>query len=103
MNQPVTITFVPEQILTWAIIGLIAGVLASILVRGYRFGLLWSIVIGLLGALIGGFIFTVLRIQTPAVLAGGITLRWMDIFVAFIGAVIILLLVGGFYRYRYRR
>lgn len=103
MNQPVTITFVPEQILTWAIIGLIAGVLASMLVRGYRFGLLWSIVIGLLGALIGGFIFTVLRIQTPAALAGGITIRWMDIIVAFIGAVIILLLVGGFYRYRYRR
>ncbi len=98
MNQAVTITFVPEQILTWVIIGLIAGVFAGMLVRGRRFGLLTSIVVGLLGALLGGFLFSVLRIQLPV--TGGLTLSWSDILVAFIGAVIILILFGGFYRYR---
>ncbi|HEX2908377.1 MAG TPA: GlsB/YeaQ/YmgE family stress response membrane protein [Phototrophicaceae bacterium] len=95
MNQPITITFVPEQIFTWLIIGLIAGLLASILVRGRRFGLWGSIVVGLLGALIGGFLFTVLRIQVPPALADGFTIRYIDIIVAFIGALIVLLLFGA--------
>jgi len=103
MGQPITITFVPDQVLTWAIIGLIAGILASVVVRGYRYGFLASILIGLLGALLGGFLFTILRIQPPAILSGGITLKWFDIFVAFIGAVLILLLFGGFWRYRRAR
>ncbi len=100
MSEPVTITFVPEQILTWVIIGLIAGTLAGILIRGYRFGFLGSVIVGLLGALLGGFLFNILRIQTPSVLNGGITLRWIDVLVSFVGAVIILLLFGGFYRSR---
>lgn len=95
MNQPVTITFVPEQVVTWLIIGLIAGLLASILVRGRRFGLWGSIVVGLLGALIGGLLFTILGIQVPPGLAGGITIRYIDILVAFIGALIVLILVGA--------
>lgn len=98
MNQAVTVTFVPEQVLTWIIIGLIAGLFAGLLVRGRRFGLISSIVVGLLGALLGGFLFSVLRIQLP--ITGGLTLSWADIAIAFIGAVIILLLFGGFYRYR---
>lgn len=97
LNQPVTVTFVPEQIITWLIIGLIAGFLASILVRGRRFGTLSSIIIGLLGAFVGGLIFTVLRIQVSPALAGGITLRYIDIIIAFIGALIVLILVNGIF------
>ena len=103
MNQPVTINFVPEQVITWIIIGLIAGLLAGLLVRGRRNGFVSSVVIGLLGALLGGFLFAVLHIQLPAIFNGGITLAWADMFVAFIGAVIILVLFGGFYRARSRR
>jgi uncharacterized membrane protein YeaQ/YmgE (transglycosylase-associated protein family) len=99
VNSSVTITFVPEQIITWVIIGLIAGFLAGLLVRGRGLGTLGNIVVGLVGALLGGFIFTVLRIQVPPEWAGGITLRWVDIIVAFIGAVLILL-VTGVWRYR---
>jgi uncharacterized membrane protein YeaQ/YmgE (transglycosylase-associated protein family) len=101
MSQPVTVTFVPEQLLTWIIIGLIAGVLASALVRGRRYGFITSIIVGLLGAFLGGFVFSVLRIPVPAAFAGGITLAWSDILVSFIGAVIILILFGGIYRRRY--
>jgi uncharacterized membrane protein YeaQ/YmgE (transglycosylase-associated protein family) len=98
MNQAVTVTFVPEQILTWIIIGLIAGLLAGLLVRGRRFGTVTSVIVGLLGALLGGFLVSVLQIRLP--IAGGITLLWSDIVVAFIGAVIILIIFGGFFRYR---
>ena len=43
------------DILTWLIVGLISGVLAGLVVGGY--GLLADIVIGIVGAFIGGFIF----------------------------------------------
>jgi uncharacterized membrane protein YeaQ/YmgE (transglycosylase-associated protein family) len=100
MSQTVTVSFVPDQILTWVIIGLIAGTLAGVLIRGYRFGFLGSVLVGLLGALLGGFLFSILHIQAPAALSGGVTLRWVDVLAAFVGAVIILLLFGGFYRSR---
>jgi uncharacterized membrane protein YeaQ/YmgE (transglycosylase-associated protein family) len=100
MNDSVTVSFVPEQLITWVIIGLIAGLLAGLLIRGQGLGFVSSVVIGLLGALLGGFLFTVLGIQSPSALNGGITLAWADMFVAFIGSVIILFIFGGFYRRR---
>jgi uncharacterized membrane protein YeaQ/YmgE (transglycosylase-associated protein family) len=100
MNQPVTVTFVPEQIITWVVIGLIAGFMASVFVRGYGMGLLGNVIVGLLGALIGGFLFNVLNVQVSPSLAGTINIRLIDIIVAFIGALIILLLITPLY---YRR
>ena len=98
MDQAVTVTFVPSQVITWIIVGLIAGTLAGALIRGRRFGFVSSVIVGLFGALLGGFLFSILGIQVPV--TGGITLNWADILVAFIGAIIILLLFGGFYRRR---
>ena len=100
MDQNVTITFNIGTVLTWIIIGLIAGFLAGVIVRGRRLGFLTSVIIGVLGAIIGGFIFTVIRIPVPASLAAEIHIRWIDILVAFIGAVILLLILSLFYRYR---
>jgi uncharacterized membrane protein YeaQ/YmgE (transglycosylase-associated protein family) len=97
MNQSITLHFVPEQVITWVIVGLIAGMVAGFLIRGRRFGFLSSIVVGLLGALLGGFLVSALKIKVPSMFSGGITLAWADMLVAFIGAVIILLLFGGFY------
>lgn len=98
MNNAVTVTFVPEQVVTWLIIGLIAGFLASVLVRGRRLSTLSSIIIGLVGAVVGGLIFSLLGIQVSPALAGGITLRYIDIIIAFIGAVIVLVLASAFWR-----
>ena len=95
----VTITFQPSQVLTWLIIGLIAGGLASIF-AGERMSLAGSLVVGLLGALIGGFLFTLLRIQPSAALQDGILIRWIDIIVAFVGALIVLIIFGGVFRRR---
>ncbi len=100
MDNAVTVTFVPEYVITWLIIGLIAGFLANIILRGGGRSATSNIVIGLLGALVGGFLFTVLGIQTPASLNDGLTLRYIDILVAFIGAVIVIALFGGLWRRR---
>lgn len=94
MNQAVTVQFVPANVITWIIIGLVAGFLASLVVRGRGFGTLGNIIIGLIGAVVGGFLFTILNVQFPAELAGGMTFRWIDIIVAFVGAVLILLILG---------
>ncbi len=75
-----------ETILLWIVIGLIAGWLASAVVGG-GFGLIGDIVVGVVGAFVGGFVFRALHISTPF---GGIA---GTIFVAFIGAVVLLLLL----------
>jgi uncharacterized membrane protein YeaQ/YmgE (transglycosylase-associated protein family) len=100
MNSTVTVTFVPQYIITWLIIGLIAGFLANVVLRGTGRSMMSNIIIGLLGAIIGGFLFTVLGIQVPESLSGGLTLRYVDILVAFIGAVIVIALFGGIWRRR---
>ena len=74
------------DILTWLIVGLVAGVLASFVVGG-GFGLLGDIVIGIIGAFIGGWLFRQLGWSSPI---GGLA---GTIFVAFIGAIVLLLLL----------
>jgi uncharacterized membrane protein YeaQ/YmgE (transglycosylase-associated protein family) len=82
-------------ILTWLLVGLIAGVLASLVV-GSGYGLLGDIIIGIVGAFIGGWIFTGLHWHAPL---GGLA---GTIFVAFVGAVVLLVILrlvhGGFRR-----
>jgi uncharacterized membrane protein YeaQ/YmgE (transglycosylase-associated protein family) len=102
-QQQVTVpsfTFDIKYVITWIIIGMIAGFLAGIVVRGRRFGMARSVIIGLIGALIGGAFFTALRIPVSQGLQDGIVIRYIDIIVAFIGALIVLAIVGTFYRYR---
>jgi uncharacterized membrane protein YeaQ/YmgE (transglycosylase-associated protein family) len=73
------------DIITWLIVGLVAGVMASIVVKGSGYGLVGDIIIGIVGAFVGGYAFRALNIATPfSGLAG-------TIFVAFVGAVILLL------------
>jgi uncharacterized membrane protein YeaQ/YmgE (transglycosylase-associated protein family) len=100
MNQPITISFTLGSLITWLIVGAIAGFLAGALIRGRRFGFVTSVIVGLIGALIGGFLVTVLHIPIPAILDTPIDIKWRDIIIAFIGAVVLLLILGLFYRYR---
>jgi uncharacterized membrane protein YeaQ/YmgE (transglycosylase-associated protein family) len=73
------------EILAWLIVGLVAGVLASLIVGGY--GLLVDIIIGIAGAFVGGYIFREAGWSAPwGGLAG-------TIFVAFIGAVVLLVVI----------
>jgi uncharacterized membrane protein YeaQ/YmgE (transglycosylase-associated protein family) len=74
------------EILTWIIVGLVAGVLAS-LVAGGGFGIVGDIIIGIVGAFIGGWIFRQMHWHAPfSGLAG-------TIFVAFIGAVVLIFIL----------
>jgi uncharacterized membrane protein YeaQ/YmgE (transglycosylase-associated protein family) len=72
------------DIITWLIVGLVAGVLASIVMGGTGYGIIGDIIIGIVGAFVGGWLFSQLGVSTPfAGLAG-------TIFVAFIGAIVLL-------------
>jgi uncharacterized membrane protein YeaQ/YmgE (transglycosylase-associated protein family) len=48
----------------WIIIGLLAGWIAGHLTRGRGFGCLVNVILGLIGAVIGGWVFTRLGIET---------------------------------------
>jgi uncharacterized membrane protein YeaQ/YmgE (transglycosylase-associated protein family) len=48
----------------WILIGLIAGWLAGTIARGRGFGCITDVILGLVGAVIGGWIFTRLGIMT---------------------------------------
>jgi uncharacterized membrane protein YeaQ/YmgE (transglycosylase-associated protein family) len=75
------------DLLTWIIVGLVAGVLASLVMGGTGYGIIGDIIIGIVGAFVGGWLFTQLGVATPfAGLAG-------TIFTAFIGAVVLLFLL----------
>src|SRR5687768_17783833 len=81
------------SILLWIIVGLVAGVLASVVMGGTGYGIIGDIIIGIVGAFVGGWLFAKLGVSTPF---GGLP---GTIFVAFIGAVVLLfilrLLRGG--------
>ena len=73
-------------ILAWLVVGLIAGWLASRVMRGGGYGLIGDIIVGVVGALIGGFLAATL-LKIPNAVNG---INVTSIFVAFIGAVILI-------------
>jgi len=75
------------DLLTWLIVGLVAGVLASLLMGGTGYGIVGDIIIGIVGAFIGGWLFAALGVTSPF---GGLA---GTIFVAFIGAVVLLFIL----------
>jgi uncharacterized membrane protein YeaQ/YmgE (transglycosylase-associated protein family) len=83
----------PGSLISWIIIGLIAGAVAGRVVAGRGFGCIADIVVGVAGAIIGGFLL-------GAVFgASGTVGFWGSLVVAFIGAAVLLaalkLLSGG--------
>ena len=73
-------------ILAWIVVGLIAGWLASQVMRGGGYGLIGDIIVGIVGALIGGFLAANLLNMPNAVNGINVT----SILVAFVGAVILI-------------
>lgn len=72
------------SVLAWIVLGLIAGFIASKLVSGTGQGFFMNIVLGIVGAVIGGYLFTALG-------ATGITgFNLYSMFVAVIGAAFLL-------------
>ena len=75
-----------ETIVIWIAIGLVAGWLASLVVGG-GYGVVGDIVLGIVGAFLGGLIFRALHLGTPF---SGVA---STIFVAFVGSAVLLLLM----------
>lgn len=76
-----------EALIVLLIIGAIAGWLAGIIVKGYGFGLIGNIIVGIVGAAIASWLFPYLGIG----LGSGIV---RSIIHATIGAVILLFVIG---------
>ena len=71
-----------DGLLYWLVVGLIAGWLAGVVMKGGGYGVLADIILGILGGILGGWIFSRLGVGTGGGLLGGIV-------VAFIGAVVL--------------
>ena len=68
------------------IVGLVAGWLAGVVMKGGGFGVIGDIVVGIVGALIGGWLFSTMGVSTGGGLLGAII-------VALIGAIILIFLL----------
>jgi len=72
------------SLLILAVIGLVAGFLAGIIWKGRGFGLVGNLIIGVLGAILGGWLFGLLGIgfggiigQIVAALLGALIILWI--------------------------
>ena len=74
------------SILAWVVLGLIAGFLASKIVNKQGEGVVLDIVLGIVGAIVGGFVFNMFG-------ASGVTgLNLYSVLVAMLGAIVVLVL-----------
>jgi uncharacterized membrane protein YeaQ/YmgE (transglycosylase-associated protein family) len=79
-------------VLSWIVVGAIAGWLSGQVMKGRGFGLLGDIIIGIVGGLIGGFLAEVLFKVPNAVNGFNLT----SILVAFLGAVLVIIIARMF-------
>ena len=77
-----------ESFIIWIIVGAIAGWLAGMVVKGGGFGLIGDIVVGIIGAFIGGWLMRTFHFSL-----GNMTPLVANIVSATIGAVVLLLLL----------
>lgn len=78
------------SIVAFLLVGLIAGFLAGKIVEGHGFGALGDIVVGIVGAFIGGFLSTNILGEAYGF--------WGSVVMATIGAIILLFIAGLFNR-----
>ncbi len=72
----------PGGLIAWLVVGLISGWLAGLFMRGGGYGIIWDIILGLIGAFVGGLICSLFVSGTPGF--------WGSILVSFIGACILI-------------
>lgn len=78
-----------ESLLIFLVVGVVAGFLAGVLVKGYGFGLVGNLVIGVIGAFLAGWLLP--RLGVAFTVGSPIV---TSIVYATIGAVVLLLLLG---------
>jgi uncharacterized membrane protein YeaQ/YmgE (transglycosylase-associated protein family) len=76
-------------LLSWIVVGAIAGWLSGQVMKGRGFGLLGDIIVGVVGGLVGGWLATQLfKVSNPI---NGFNLE--SILVAFVGAIVVIVVV----------
>ena len=75
-----------ESLIVFLLIGAVAGWLAGLIVKGFGFGIIGNIVVGIVGAFIAGYVFPALNVSLGAGIIGAIIH-------ATIGAILLLLVV----------
>lgn len=73
------------SLLVFLVIGLVAGWLASVIMKGGGFGLIGDLIVGVIGAFIGGWVFSLLNISAGGTFGAFIT--------ALVGAIILLFIL----------
>jgi uncharacterized membrane protein YeaQ/YmgE (transglycosylase-associated protein family) len=76
------------SLIAFLIVGLLAGWLAGLFVEGHGFGPFWDIVVGAMGALVGGVAFDALGVNAYGF--------WGSVIMAVIGSILFLILIGFF-------
>ena len=71
-----------EMLVMWMVVGLVAGWLAGIVMKGGGYGLIGDIVLGLVGSIVGSWIFRALGVSAGAGLFAAVV-------VAFVGVVLV--------------
>jgi len=87
------ISFSTEQLIVWLVIGALAGFVTGAVFKGKKkgFGFFSNLIIGLIGAVIGGFIFDFFNIKTGF---GTLVLSMNDLIAAVAGAFILLIIIA---------
>ena len=75
-----------NSLLFFLLIGLVAGWLAGQIMKGAGFGLVGNLIVGVIGAFVGGFIFDTLGIATYGLIG--------SLIAALVGAIVLLWVVG---------
>lgn len=90
-NKTIFVGVNTNGLIAWIVIGLIAGWIAGKISRGHGFGCVVDIILGLIGAVVGGWIFSHLGISTWGF--------WGSLAAATVGAVVLVaiarLFAGG--------
>lgn len=74
------------DIILFLLIGLVAGWLAGLMMKGRGFGIIGNLIVGVFGAFIGGILFKLLGMASSGFIG--------SLIVALVGAVVLLFIVG---------
>ncbi|HVH62612.1 MAG TPA: GlsB/YeaQ/YmgE family stress response membrane protein [Candidatus Dormibacteraeota bacterium] len=74
------------HLLGFIILGAIAGWLAGKIMSGHGYGIIWDIVLGVVGAFVGGFIFSLIFGTQPT----GLVISFI---VALVGAIVLVAII----------
>jgi uncharacterized membrane protein YeaQ/YmgE (transglycosylase-associated protein family) len=75
----------PGGLIAWLVVGLIAGWLAGVVMKGSGYGIVVDMILGLVGAVLGGLLLGMLVTEDFGLLG--------SIVVAFVGACVLIILV----------